>query len=605
MRKGSCMKRTNLTFGIVLAAFLLSASAGFCADVKPQQGGAAAGVKAGEKGNGKAVTAVPAKKGAVEVEDTLATFKVPLFSPLFSNMPVASIEDETITLDELNNTLASIHSSAAEGMSAGKKDFMSVLNRLINSRLIPMEAENMGLGDLPKIKKAIEDFKSESIKDELKQQQILDLKPDDSTVDRYYKDIVKEWKIKSVRFDKDADAKELLKNVQSGGGNFDELTDKLIADKKVQGSKEAEFIKPKDLLPQVAAFLSKAKIGDVSPVIQVGPAFTVLKLEDIRYPSGNKDAMAEAGQHALELKQLKTLNDYNEALTKKYVKINQKLLKKLDFEAKKPGIAKLAKDKRVIATIKGDKAITVADLVENLKASFFHGIDEAIRQKKVNAQKLPVLQNMLYYKVYPMEADRLGIAKTDSYKNKVRNFKHSILFGAFIEKVVAPDVKMTDDDVKAYYTEHVGDYSYPEMMLIKSIVFVKKADAESAIDKLRKGTEFEWLKANADGLAPKDSPGIQTFPDNLMVTRSFSEKIQEAVAGAKSGDVRFYETPDGYFYALLVKEVVPAKPQPLEEVKKAIEKKLFNIKLNKAVEDWGTKLRNAYKVRIYVTELGK
>lgn len=604
MRKGSRMKKIKLTFGTVLAAFLLIAAAGFGAEQKPLPEGAAAGAKTGEKGNEKAAAAVPAPKGSGEAESTTATFRVPLFSPLFANMPVASIDDDTITLEELNTTLASIHGGAAEGKSAGKKDFTVVLNRLINSRLIPLEAENMGLGDLPKMKKAVEAFKSESLKEELKLRQIKDLKPDEATVERYYKDIVKEWKIKSVRFDKDTDAKDLLRDIQAGG-NFDELTNKLVEGGKAQGGKEAEFIKPKDLLPQVAAFLSKAKTGDVSPVIAVGPAFTVLKLEDIRYPSGNAEAKAEASQHALELKELQTLNDYNEALTKRYVKINQKLLKKLDFEAKKPGLAKLSKDKRVIAAIKGQKPITVADLVENLKANFFHGIDEAISQKKVNSQKLPVLQNMLYNKVYPMEADRLGIEKTDSYKNKVKTFRDSILFGAFIEKVVAPDVKMTDDDIKAYYGEHVAEYSYPEMMWIKSLVFINKAKAEGAIDKLRKGTEYEWLKANADGLAPKDSPGIQEFPDSPLVTKTLSDKVQEAVAGAKSGDVRLYETPEGYFYVLVIKEVVPAKPQPLQEIRKTIEKKLFNSKLNKAVEDWGTKLRDAYKVKIYVTDLGK
>ena len=47
--------------------------------------------------------------------------------------------------------------------------------------------------------------------------------------------------------------------------------------------------------------------------------------------------------------------------------------------------------------------------------------------------------------------------------------------------------------MKAYYHEHIKEYTMPEMMKIKSLVFAKREDGEDNIEKLRKGTEFQWI----------------------------------------------------------------------------------------------------------------
>jgi hypothetical protein len=53
---------------------------------------------------------------------------------------------------------------------------------------------------------------------------------------------------------------------------------------------------------------------------------------------------------------------------------------------------------------------------------------------------------------------------------------------------------------------------------------------------------------------------------------------------------------------LAVVDVIPAKPSPLETERKAIVKKVFGDKMNKAVEEWGGKLKNAYSVKVYVAD---
>ncbi|HZV82732.1 MAG TPA: peptidylprolyl isomerase, partial [Geobacteraceae bacterium] len=200
------------------------------------------------------------------------------------------------------------------------------------------------------------------------------------------------------------------------------------------------------------------------------------------------------------------------------------------------------------------------------------------------------------------EAFKEGIDKTDAYKNSIKEYKNSILFGKFVEKVVVPEVKVTEGEVADYYKDHQDEFSSPAMIKLKSLAFTKKEFADAALEKLRKGTDFAWLKANAEGQATKSTDTFLEFDGSTLVTKNLPDAVRETVSGAKTGDFRIHSTPDGFFYVLSVVDVIPAKPSPLETERKAIVKKVFGVKMNKAVEEWGDKLKKAYSVKIYVTD---
>lgn len=608
------MKKTVGT--IIVGILLLIGAPVLAAEPKalPAESGAGAKAAAGAE-KATAAPGVAAKEGAKEEgkaaapqgEGITVTLQVPAFSSRFAQVPVALVNDDPILMEDFTKALESIHEATGTGAEkkAGKKDYAAVLNRLITARLIIQEGANMGLDELPDVKKSIAAFAESSLKEILKRHQLKDLKPDEKTVEKLYKEAVQEWKIRSVKFDKKADAEEMAKAL-AAGGKFDELADKLIDSGKVQGAKQGEYVKPKDLLPQIAAVIATLKPGEVTPAaLQIGPAFTIIKLEDIRYPEGNAEAMEEARSKALELKGNQVLEQYWESLKKKYVKIHKKVLAKLDFEAAKPGFKALLKDKRVVAEIKGQKPITVGQLAGEMQKKFFHGVEEAVKMKRVNEGKIPTLDGMLLDRVFRMEAQKQGVDKSEEYRQANKKYRDSLLFGMFVDKVIVPEIKVTNGEIEDYYKEHIGDYSTPEMMKIKSLAFTRKNDAEAAIDKLRKGAEFQWLQANAAGQAAAGSPGLLEFGDTPWITKNLNERVQRAVAAAKAGDIRLYESPEGYDYVLYIQDVIPAKPAPLETVRKEIAQKIFGAKVAKSIEDWSEKLRKAYTVKVFLVEQGK
>jgi len=512
---------------------------------------------------------------------------------------VATVNDEVITLKEFKEELASLQEGGGKEGSQGKEE-RKLLQRLINARLIIQEARRMGLDELKELKERVEVFSRVTLREELIERYIKDIKPDEKEVEKAYRESIKMLKIKSILFEKEENAKKMEGEINSGK-DFDEVSKKFLADKLGKGSQEPEYLKAKDLLPPVAEAVSKMKVGTVSPVIPIGSQFFILKLEDIRF---HDDPMAkeQARQEVLLKKQQEAVIQYDKDLKKKYVKVNEGLLKSLDFESKEPGFEKLLKDKRVVAEIKGENPITVGEFADYMKQQLFHGVERAVEGKKLNKKKTQTLDEMLQKRVLRKEALRLGIDKTGGYKNKVKEYENSLIFGVFVQKAVAPDVKLKEEELKANYDEHIKEYTNPEMMKIVSLVFGKREDAERAIANLRKGTNFQWMKENAEGQIDQNTKDILNFDGRLLTTKDLPEGVQKAVAGAKTSDFRLYESPKNHHYVLYIQEEIPSKPQPYTEAREKIAKKIYNEKLTKAVEEYAGKLRAVSDIKVYLKE---
>ena len=435
---------------------------------------------------------------------------------------VAIVTGEPITLDEFNRDLA---------MARGAKR-SEVLQRLVNVRLIVQEAKRIGLDELPEIKNMIDAFSKVTLREELMERNVKDVKVDEKEVEKLYRESIKEWKVSSVMVEKENDAKKMMEDVRAGKG-FDELSKQLVSERKAKKGEQGEWLKVKDINPQIVNVASNMKSGSVSPIIPIKSGFVILRLEDVRY-SEDPEAMKQAREEALKRKKVQILKDYSSALIKKYATVKQDVLNTLNYESKTPGFEALLKDKRTVAEIKGDDPITVGELTEHLKMQFFHGVERAIESKKLNSKKASALEEMVYKRVFRKEALRLGIEKAEGYKNKVQEYEASVLFGAFINKAIVPDIKLKEEEIKSYYNNHVKEYTMPEMMRIKDLVFAKREDGEGSIEKLRKGTEFQWLAANAEGQVDKNTKELLTFDEKPVVTNDLPEGVQKAIHRARS-----------------------------------------------------------------------
>lgn len=532
---------------------------------------------------------------------TSGVVKVPLFAERSGNCPVASIDGGgNVTVDELATALAGAHEGHGTVQQAGKQDPTAIVNRLVDAKLIVMEGDAMGIEDLPEVKEGLKASEESIGREMLKEQVLRDVRSDPAQVDRLYKDKVREWKLQSVLFVREDDAKAMAKQLKAGK-TFDALAAQAVADKKAKGDEPGQFVHGSKLALPVLANVERTKAGQATPPVKVTGGYTVIEVEEIRYPE-NPKARAEAEATSLLEQKKAALKKYYDGLVKRYVKIDEKLLKKLDFEAKKPGFEALKKDTRVLAQVEGQKPITVGLLSVALSEQFFHGVDNATQQKRLNKAKGTTLDALIAQRVVAIEVDRLGIPKTAEFKRRYEASRESQVFGAFVKKVVLPNVKLDEGSVRKYYDAHQADYAFPAFYKLDSIGFGSQKNAEAAVSKLRGGTDFKWLNANAEGKLP---PGKDTErPSGVLSAKALTPGFAKVMEGAKTGDYRVWAAPGDQFYAVHVVQVTPPSAQPYDEVRESILQKLYGEAVQNSVQEWIGKLRKIHPVQVYLTRVG-
>jgi hypothetical protein len=513
---------------------------------------------------------------------------------------VAVVNGDPIALAEVERQLAKIHMQSEE-VKPASQDPSALLDRLITAKLVAQEAREAGFNEEPEFLKAIDGIKLSVARDILIERETKNLKADPALVEKTYKDLVREYTMGSVFFKKEQDAKEFEAKIK-GGGDFFKLAKAARDAGKGTGPETPQTHKASELTPGIARLMTLIKPGETGPIMQSQSEWAFVHLVSVQYPD-SPDTRLVAQSRALEAAREEAILRYAATLRKKYATIDEKLLASLDFE-KKDAVKSLSKDTRPLVSLKGDAPITVADLAEGMQRRFFHGVENAASDptKKINAEKTPVLEDVINRRVVAIEARGQKIQDTKQYKEHVARSEDQILFEMYVKRAILPEVKVTDADVKAYYDKHKGEYTTPEMIQLEGLVFTSRADAQAAFTKLQKGAEWNWLKANAPGRVAADKQEELSFPKGLVVTSTLPAAVQKAVKGSQTGDYRFYEaSASGPFEVLVVRDLRPSKVQDLEAVKKPISNLVYAEKLSKTVEENAAALRRASKVEVFAT----
>src|SRR5574341_120871 len=492
------------------------------------------------------------QKPTAAADPLLVTVKVPVVSSVGADIPLAIVNNEKITLEDLRNAVAEAHQAQEkdrqdEVTQSPKIDFGVLLKRLISVQLIVQEAGTIGLDEVPDIKAGIDTFTKVTLRGLLREELWKDITANEEEVERLYRAGVDEVKITLVPF-KSAKAAGKAAGEIKAGKSFDEAVAKAVKAGSTAGNVEAgRFFKMEELHPLIAEEIPKMKPGATSPVRKIEKegktVFVLFRLEE-RRTVDSESAREAARQKVLDEGRMEVISKYLRSLYKKGVKTNVKLVESLEYQQTEPEIQKLLADERAVVEIEGESPVTVGQLTYALLDKLYHGT-KSLNKKKWDWMKLDVIEELVQKKLLHREALKRGIDKTEEYKRMFSEYKRNVLFSAFMERVVVPEIKMSEDELKAYYREHADTYLSSEMVKIRSLAFKEKADAVAAMDKLRKGADFGWVRANAGG--QNDKKAERTLPfeeEQLTNVAALPEDVRKAIEVPRARDFRLYEGPE-------------------------------------------------------------
>ncbi len=206
-------------------------------------------------------------------------------------------------------------------------------------------------------------------------------------------------------------------------------------------------------------------------------------------------------------------------------------------------------------------------------------------QKAVSEQKGELLKEDLEKLL-----ERGGVSYTE-WEKRVTEDR---LIQTLIHKLIDPKVNIAEEDLAAYYQDHLEEFQVPERVRVSQIVLANRADARKVRKRLTDGNEDFGQLAQEASLSPDAAKGgdIGIFTKGEMLPEfevCFSLQIGELSSVVKS--------PYGY-HIFRVEERLPAGQLSFKEERKNIYNKLFSEKREEAFIRYQEDLWNGAEISL-------
>ena len=192
-----------------------------------------------------------------------------------------------------------------------------------------------------------------------------------------------------------------------------------------------------------------------------------------------------------------------------------------------------------------------------------------------------------------------------SFEDFKQNLKNQLLTQLVIRNEVQPKIQVTKEEERKYYETHQKDFEHPERVRLSEILVstekVEPGDqagiaaaaqkAQQLVEQVRGGAAFDAVaKSNSDGPTAAQGGDLGYFQRGTLA-KELEDKAFALKAGQTTDVVR---TKQG-FLILQVTEHDQAGVPPFKDVEPQIADQLYYQKLQPALRDYLTKLReNAF-----------
>ncbi len=187
----------------------------------------------------------------------------------------------------------------------------------------------------------------------------------------------------------------------------------------------------------------------------------------------------------------------------------------------------------MIATVNGAK-ITSEDFDREVKA-----LPEYIRAMADTPQgKKEMIGHPVMRELILQQAAKDGVDKGKEIEEKLAELKKRIIVDTYLKKKVEAESKISDDELKKFYEQNLDKFKSGEQIRASHILVKSEQEAQSILEQLKKGANFEELaKAkSADSSAAKGGD-LGWFGKGNMVP-AFEKAAFSLKEGQLSGIVR-------------------------------------------------------------------
>jgi len=228
--------------------------------------------------------------------------------------------------------------------------------------------------------------------------------------------------------------------------------------------------------------------------------------------------------------------------------------------------------------------ITYLELEERLSK-----LPEKDRTEK---KKREILHDMIKQRLLEREAIKKGLDKDPSVLKELSRARRRMLLRELYKREITDKIKITDKEVKRYYKTHKKDFLIPKRVRARELVVKSKEEADSLLELLKKGADFDSLARTRSVAWTKTRGGDMGF-----FPKGRHPGIIDSVAfSLKPGEISGVIKTDTLYTILKIEEVKPSRQRKFEEVKGEIRGRLRREQQKEIYDNYINSLKRAAKI---------
>ena len=504
------------------------------------------------------------------------------------DMVLALVDGDPITEGDLKYSLTVAHRKE-DLSSAGYLDISRYVNKLIDDRLFVHEARTDGMDQLPEIKQAIEAYLLRESVVRLHKEEIVDkVSITEDEMRDYYRKNYEQFKLGIIEVKSEGEAGEILSRLKNGA-DFAELVQKFSTHPSKE--KQGEIaLKRMGMASEVYNAVSALNIGEYSDVVKPGNAYYILKLLGKSTPPEKEFDNVKDGinKELRKRKENERSDEYLKTLrARAKITIQDGLLAELkkDRAEKEPekGI-----DKQPLVEVNG-KVLTAGEFLSMMMMN---------RAGKRSEQD--VINSWIERKLIDEEALGRHYEKQPDLSSALDRYENELLKITFIRRIIQPQVKVTDEALKEYYSTHQKDYMKPARYRIQLITAKTEEDAKEIMNNLQNGADFSWVakRKSVDASAPDGG-------EKWWKTKAeLPKQVREIIDTMNAGDISpIINTGENTYLIFKLHDKHKEEVKDFDKVREPVFQAFFNEQMDVLLEKYLTQLKTGAGIKVYDKEI--
>ncbi|MEZ4651500.1 MAG: peptidylprolyl isomerase [Candidatus Eisenbacteria bacterium] len=508
-----------------------------------------------------------------------------------SAQPLATVNGETITTLDLDVLLASQpRPKPGEDVASLSPD--GVLRRLVENRLIEQEGYRIEVDKRPEVRNQVWDLRRHkgmmALLDSVSRQE---RHAEDEQLQNALAETAIILRVSQILRKDEASALAMLDSLKAGIP-FAELADKYSQDTTsvIQAGGDLGWARQDLFIPAFSEVLQTMSPGQVSPPIETERGWHILTITDWRSETAGQNEAMELAilEKAKESRVMGSIEQYVQSLMDKYdVKIDSTLLTTLDYGSDDAAVNQALQTSDALLVTMPWRSMTVRDFTMEIRFQHFHGLANKPDAAQLRDESLHewVTELLLRH-----EASELGFDSTPALDLEAEAFERRLIRETVLGMVLDFKFAPTEDEVGAYYEEHLDAFRSAPEFRVDSVIFKTESAAQTFRQMLSDGATFNWLATNTPAVAERKPESLSGW----MQPSYLDMKASQVQRGAFFGPHEM-----GEFWAVgEIIDVKESKPMQLNDCRNLVLQAMRQEQMQTAVQRAIQQLRDDADIEI-------